>query len=205
MEMDSKIFAFIYVAAMRDATLQLSYKGEKARLTDCDRFPVSTKALKDFVAEVIAGSFQNQSKFDEKFIDVAKTLSDEINTLANNDEFTFGNAQKLINIMVKCFYLHTYGNDNGKKAFRFCHCPMDQQLLDSVWKSRNGLSKSTREDLGGFANFKRSWGNEQFALNEGKVDFPPRYKAFQKAIKELADNKKVFPIEYDFFIWNITQ
>lgn len=205
MEMDSKIFAFIYAAAMRDATLQLSYRGEKAWLTDCDRFPASTIKLKEFVSDVIFNRFQNQVDFDERFVTVAKTLCDEINIQAKNDEFTFGNAQKLINIMMKFFYLHTYGNNVAKKAFRFCHCPMDQQLLDSVWKNRNKLSTSAHKDLGRGADFRISWGNEQFTLNCGEADYPPRYKAFQSAIKEFADSKNVFPIEYDFFIWNTSK
>lgn len=71
--------------------------------------------------------------------------------------------------MMKYFYLHTYGNSDAKKTFGFFHCPMDQQLLDLVWKNRNNLSTSAHKGLGRGADFKTCWGNEQFALNCGRL------------------------------------
>ncbi len=46
--MDDKIFEFVYVLAMRDATLQQSFLGQKALMTDCRKFTDSTEELKAF-------------------------------------------------------------------------------------------------------------------------------------------------------------
>lgn len=201
--MDLKIFAFIFVVAMRDATLQKAYNGKKAWLTDYTNFPNSSEKLQDLINNVLNGNCSSQTEFDKSFLDVAVSLCNEINSIAGNDEFTFGNAQKLINIMMKYFYLYSYGNDTEKNKFQYCHCPMDHQLLEVVWKRRNEL-KSINLDSN--SDFTASWGNEDFDKANNKLDLPKRYKVFQEAVKQLSskitiDNRSPYPIEFDYCVW----
>ena len=201
--MDDKIFEFVYVSAMRDATLQQSFVGKKAWMTDCRKFKDSTKELKSFVSDVIEGNFKDSKSYDDRFLEVSIKLCNEINSSSQNEGngfFTFGNAQKLINIVMKYFYLHSYGNEAEKDYFRFCHCPMDSQLLKKVWGRRIELHDDTRESLGKRDEFLKSWGNEDFT--DENMDFPERYKVFQTAVKELANDKS--PLEFDYYEWGNT-
>ena len=196
--MDDKIFEFVYVAAMRDATLQRSFSGKKSWMRDCKKFSPSTEDLKTFVSEVIEGSIDDSDSFNNRFLAISQEVCHDINSSDDKEGdgyFTFGNAQKLINILMKYFYLHSYGNEQEKDNFQFCHCPMDQQLLETVWKNRSKLTEETRKLLGKGEDFLSSWGKEDFSNN----NYPERYIVFQKAIKELAKDKS--PLEYDYYIW----
>jgi hypothetical protein len=200
--MDDKIFEFVYVSAMRDATLQQSFSGKKAWMTDCNQFIASTKALKALVSDVIKGDIANCDSYNERFLGISIKVCDDINLCPQKDGdgfFTFGNAQKLINIVMKYFYLHSFGNEEEKANFRFCHCPMDQQLLEEVWSRRTELCEDTRKALGKRVDFLKSWGNEDFSCNNGIKVFPERYKVFQKAVTELSKDKS--PLEFDYFVW----
>lgn len=204
--MDSIIFKFVYIVAMRDATLQRSYDGKKKWLMDCKKFPNSSEKLKKFIDDVVKEKFDNQSDYDKRFITVAESICEEINSKAQKNEFTFGNAQKLINIMMKYYYIHTYNSEKAKNAFRFCHCPMDGQLLKAVWEKRNDLSNPSM--LGKSDDFMKSWGKEEFELINGEKAIPIRYLMFQKAVKELSQSicikeRNLFPLEYDYYIWGV--
>ena len=203
--MDDKIFEFVYVAAMRDATLQRSFAGKKSWMRDCKKFSHSTKDLKTFVSDVIKGKFVDSDSFNKRFLSVSQKVCHDINSYPNKEGagyFTSGNAQKLINILMKYFYLHSYGNKNEKANFRFCHCPIDQQLLETVWKNRSKLTEETRKSLGKGEDFLSSWGNEDFFENDDKKCFPKRYEVFQKAVKELAKDKS--SLEFDYCEWGNT-
>ena len=197
-EMDDQIFKFVYVSAMRDATLRGAYSGKKAWMRNCEKFSNSTPMLKAFVRDVIEGEFKDSDSYDERFLKVSIKLCEDINSHAQKEGggcFTFGNAQKLINILMKYFYLHSFGNEKEKDNFKFCHCPMDKQLLENVWNHRTELT----EDIGNRTDFLSSWGNEVFSKNGEEKEFPGRYKTFQKAIKKLAKGKS--SLEYDYSVW----
>ena len=102
-----------------------------------------------------------QEKYDKRFLDVSFDLRKEINSHSQKEGggcFTFGNAQKLINILMKYFYLHSFGNEKEKDNFKFCHCPMDHQLLENVWERRWKLNEDTRKSLRKRTDFLSSWG-----------------------------------------------
>ncbi len=202
--MDKKIFEFVYVAAMIDATLHKSFVGKKAWMTDCSKFKNSTDDLKALVSDVIAGNFANNDSYDDRFLKVSIELCEEINSYPENKgygHFTFGNAQKLINIIMKYFYIHTYGNEKEKVNFQFCHCPMDSQLLKKVWDKRKKLSENTKNNLDKRDEFLKSWGSLDFQISDGKKGFPDCYKVFQEAVKELSKYKSQSPLEFDYDQW----
>ena len=72
---------------------------------------------------------------------------------------------------------------------------MDSQLLKKVWDERTKLKVA----LGTRDEFLKSWGNEDFIIENGKKYFPERYKVFQEAVRELSEDKS--PLEFDYYEW----
>lgn len=207
-----KIFEFFYELAMRVATSQKAYTGPRNWMYDCNQFHSSTSALKKLVDEVFAGGITNQTDYDAKFLDVSIKLCDEINAdpRAVPGEFTFGNAQKLINVMMKYFYGTTYTNVALRLNFKYCHCPMDRVLLEHVWDNRKYLTFL----LGFKKDFVISWSKQDFDYISGVKVMPGHYETFQNAVRELGIFAPIcptllgttilnplMPIEYDFYAW----
>lgn len=157
---NDEIFTFIYTVAMRDAVIQLAYKGEKKPLMKSEILNLLKGEMECLIDKVLNDKYRSQSTYDEDFLCATINISKYINDRRENEEFTFGNAQKFLNIFFKYLYIISYKNSGIKKNFRFCHCPMDQQLLKSIWDSRadiDGDIKLRKRDY-----FLKSWGNENF-------------------------------------------
>ncbi len=211
--MKENVFNFIYVAAMRDAVLQKAYEGEKKELCRLYNFDGLYDCIRKFTDNVLMGGFKDQDEYDEEFFKTAKQVCKKINnpdriiageTSDKKVEFTFGNAQKLLNIMLKYFYITCYGLGVNREIFRFCHCPMDGIMLENVWRNRKKvpLKKSESENYTR-EEFLAGWGKEGFE-NGG---YPKRYSVFQAAVRDLAaaaktsDGEDLYPIEYDYGVW----
>ena len=141
-ETDRAIFQFVFAAAMRDATNQRAFSGEKAWLTeDCDQFPESRDAIKQLVSDVIEGKFSEDSvpSYDDRFRDVCETVCKEINQQPKADgKFCFGHAQKLINMAMKFFYLHHTAMKKKKSVFAAVIVPWTGRC-----SIRSGADKTT--------------------------------------------------------------
>lgn len=199
MNVDEKIFDFIFIEAMGDATIEGAYGEGKSELKDVSKLSQSKKSLCTFVEKVREGGFSNQEDYDDEFLELAKTVCSEIADITGDNEFTFGNAQKLINMTLKYFFITTYGRGKEERdKFQFCHCPMDVTMINTVWGHRDELGDLMKEVKSDY--FHKSWGNEDFENG----CYPERYKIFQCAVRFLCDNDKedLFPIEYDFWKWN---
>jgi hypothetical protein len=198
---DEKILKFIYINAIRDAVRQKAYNGEKKFLEDEKLVDELIEIMNGILNKVLNGKFSDQETFDKEFLGTLIKICDKVNKEAGNREFTFGNAQKLVNMLFKYFYIKCYNEPNLKSNFSFCHCPMDSRLLENVWNERKKikeLNNWTRND------FLDSWGKENFEEDKkNKKQMPNRYIVFQKAVKELAKESKLAnSIDYDFVIWN---
>ena len=214
--LDDHIFNFIYGCALHDAVLQKAFKGERTWIADVTE---AKETVKKYINRVVKGDFKNaddetKKKHEDFFLKTAKEVCKQINnsnfkpTNISVGNFTFGNAQKLINMTVKHVYAHTYSIHlldyaSIRNHFRHCHCPMDSIMLDKVWKEyKNSFDNSIRKkELGNCECFHKSWGNEDF--NTDKQILPCRYKKFQEAIKNIVDEKQgnIYPIEYDYIFW----
>ena len=98
------IFAFAYGAGLNDATAQKAYPGESKK------FLRENNEAKIIVRAYIDGILNGENP---DFYAVAERLRDsfnkwEIQNGCKNTLFSFGNAQKLINITVKFMYLAAY-------------------------------------------------------------------------------------------------
>ena len=183
--LDERIFRFIYISAMRDAINQQAYKAsEKIWLSDDEAFNSLKSEIRPFIDNVLNNEYSYQGKYDEDFLDITISVCKYVNCKAQNNNFTFGNAQKLINMMLKYFYITGYESDKQKECFRFCHCPMDGKLLKNVW---NKCKKSDNYRISETYDwFTKSWGNEDFEVDEnGKMKYPKRYLVFQQAVHFL--------------------
>lgn len=197
--LNDDVFKFVYVAAMRDAVLQLAYNGNKKWLTEETMYISLKEILKPLVDKVLKNEYLSQEDYNADFLNVAIKICDCVNGKAQNNNFTFGNAQKLINIMMKYFYITSYANDCKKEYFRFCHCPMDSILLEKVWEKRKEISREI--DLKSRKFFLKSWGNEEFKNDNGKRGYPERYEVFQYAVQYLAKHCDRSSLEYDYLVW----
>lgn len=197
----SEVFRFIYVAAMRDAVLQGAYEGERKWL-QTDGTKEAMEKIQVYISKILNGELKDRVIHDKAFLDTAKTVCEIINRLekdkSQKEFFTFGNAQKLINMTVKYIYINTYNDLNLRENFCSCHCPMDRVLLKVVWKECIKNKGDVKSDW-----FLTSWGKENWK-DEKKEDFPDRYACFQNAVINLSENfhdGKIYPVEYDFLTW----
>ena len=83
----------------------------------------------------------HEKLFLETAINVCKSINNYEGKPDTAGNFSFGNAQKLINMTIKHIYLHTYtidslGFPSIRERFRYCHCPMDSIMLQDVWKRK---------------------------------------------------------------------
>ena len=217
-----QMFDFIYVIAMQDAVRQKAYKGERKWLWDLSDGKIKDTRVKlqSFINDIIKGKFNSRDKqeeYDSAFVGLAADICIDINKLADervakagkkrDGNFTFGNAQKLINMVCKYFYVISYDNMDLRTCFICCHCPMDGILLERIWDHQNEW-KDLKESLENTSKkiiteeyFKKSWGNEDF--EKGENIFPFRYDCFQKAVRKLVEKSDDIQnsIEFDYKEW----
>ena len=200
-QMDDQILRFVYIEAMRDATLQKAYNNkDKQWLKTNEIYKKVEKDIKKLVCNVINGDFKEQSEYDKSFYKVIKNINEKINDeRGDNRKFSFGNTQKLLNIILKHFYICSYNNAEVKSGFKFCHCPMDRQMMEELWKHRKDLNINKTKD-----EFVISWGALDYDNN---YNIPEEYTEFQSAIRKMIEEDKrvdnnISPIEYDYYIWS---
>lgn len=197
-----KIFDFVYILSMREAVRQKAYSGDKKWLV---KVSCAKGVTKEYIDRILFGEpFSSQEEHDKFFLETTKEICGCINQSkpSESSDFTFGNAQKLINMAVKYFYIIYYYCKNVRVKFVYCHCPMDSQMLQKVWKGYKSKKVSTILDGWKNKDFTASWGKEDFDHDpSGKKIIPKRYTKFQEYIREVCKSKGMIPIEYDYYMW----
>ncbi len=201
MEIGDAVFGFVFDMAIKDATKQKAFgiKGEEKKwLYDKNRMKSVIYILEEFVQKVIDGRcYTNQESYNQKFNELCEDICNKINSIKSdkdincNSTFTFGNAQKLVNMTLKYTYIAHFDNDDNNN-FRFCHCPMDGKMIKLVVNETANTSAENVVKLKGVY-----WSKIDF--NKRGVESIDRYYDFQSVIKELA--KELMPLEYDFIHW----
>ena len=201
----NKIFEFIYGCAMRDAVLQKAFIGEKAWVEGVEE---SKNILERYINKVLSNEFESQEDHDEIFLITANDICKAINNKKPDyaaDIFSFGNAQKLINITAKHFYSLCYYDRNLRDSFRYCHCPLDSIMLNKIWKMYKETfgNEARKNKLISAEFFCQSWGNEgvQGNIQPELFSFPNRYMKFQSAIRDLIGKDNLYSVEFDYLIW----
>lgn len=214
-EIDEKIFDFVFGEALRDATQQKAYLIPK----DEEIKEIKKKAIKlignkvkgivkTYVDDIVNGNYYC---FYATADDVSKKISsiniEEAKKVFNRDvdkklltevkdNFTFGNIQKLINMTAKYFYIMCYNNDDLCIKFKNCHCPMDSIMIKKVrekYKKQFNKNGQLKPDV--------AWSK----LEKENNNIPEAYVEFQRMIRELCGNEDQpykNPLEFDFIEWN---
>ena len=188
---DDKIFDFVYHEALGDATQQraLQKTNKKDFLDKMSKKDNDAKnAVQSYIADIIAGELKEKEAHDKKFYATIKSILD----YADCNDFTFGNAQKLINMTAKYFYIMCYKNDNLRKKFANCHCPMDSIMIKKV-------REKYKEQINKTWQLKSDTAWSKLEMDE-KNNIPKAYEEFQNLIKNNKENRS--PLEFDFFEWN---
>lgn len=191
---------------MRDATRQRAYSGKRKWLyegLDSDNPKDSRveayKDLKKHIDKILSGSYVNADaeKYDRDFLTLASKICSSVNAdkhKHNSKGFSFGNAQKLINMTIKYFYIMTYRDESKRELFKNCHCPMDGNMLRIVYDKEKEYI-----NLQGFNEYtfvEKGWGAMDF--ENGSI--PKRYECFQNCVRKQISTE-LNSIEYDFNKW----
>ena len=195
-----KMFNFAYHEALTDATGQKAYEGEKSVIENNEKAKSVVRAYIDSLLDenTIPISFSETTQ------SVAKAIKDE--------NFTFGNIQKLINMTVKYIYLGCYSNPELRKKFERCDCPMDSVMIRKVFKEfkENYVDKHKGDEKfiiipygngkKGYDKSKISW-SKIVADKNDNITSRTIYDNYQKMARIIAEDKGIYPIELDYVLW----
>lgn len=209
-KIEEKVFGFIYGCGMHDAILQKSFTGERKWVGEV-KAPIAL--LREYADRVLHNRFDSKDAHDRYFLELANRICEAINKAHPNDKeigyFHFGNAQKLINMTVKHLYTFCYHTSALREGFRYCHCPLDSIMLGKVWGEYEeyfGKQEKRKARLGEPKQFLKAWGCEGADSNTAPQpwleSFPDRYALFQTVVYEMAEKGNLYPIEYDYLVWN---
>jgi len=192
-----KVFEFAYGGGLVDATRQQAFKGPESQLRDCVDAMLIVREYIDRVLNKETADFYKTAKA------VEECFAEHIERKGISGKFSFGNAQKLINMTVKNMYTVVYIDDSLRESFRQCHCPMDNIMIDRVLKeldktSIQHLPKQIAEYMsvrGWRGRLRKPWSQIEFYDRE-------QYEVFQAIVRFFADLEGISPIEYDYLIWD---
>ena len=132
------------------------------------------KVLKEEIDWLDSSHIKSQSVFDSWH----RKLSDEIKMIYQSYgiEFSYGQAQKWINMTIKYLYILEVQSFDG--VFEYLHIPIDNYIYDSV------------ENLLGIPTPKQAW---------SRLDDYDWYLYYQEAIREKLSG--ISPLRWEFREW----
>lgn len=207
--MDEAIFEFAYRMALDDATGQRAYishgEGSKTKLREWSE-------PKQIVKEYIEAIFDSDSQpeIDKTIAGVEEAFKQHLNGEDGGD-FTFGNAQKLVNMTAKYMFMATYKEPELRRQFEKCHCPMDSIIVAEVIKQ---IKKNMPAEGPLVEKLQKKYECRDKKLSKWTVylkqtwssmteDDRGQYDLFQELVRYLCGvgGSKLTPIEYDFKNW----
>ena len=201
------IFNFVYLEAMEDATKRTRVASKKV---DYLKDKKAKKIVKDYIQEVILGK-------NPQVIPTANKVVSALNSEeTNNKIFTFGNAQKLINIAAKHYYLLVCRDVELRNNFKCCDCPMDRTMIEkaiSRYKVFLSINKINKKDD---AYINITWPDKETGERKRTIDWSvvswsllnceediDIYRKFQAIVTFLSAKIDMYPIEYDYKYFGI--
>ena len=206
---DEAIFEFAYRMALDDAIGQRAYisRGEGSK-TKLRKLNEPKQVVKKYI-EAIFNS-DSQPEFEETIAEVEKTFKQYLNG-EDDGEFTFGNAQKLVNMTAKYMFIATFERPELRRRFEKCHCPMDSIVVGEVIKQMKGNMPAEGPLV---EKLQRKYECRDKKLSKWTVylkqpwssmteDDREQYDLFQELVRYLCgvDDSKLSPIEFDFRTW----
>ncbi len=199
--------------ALRDATLQGAFLGRTEDILKDKNGSKKAKKTKDLVRKFAIDLTGMNVVVDDDYVytlisNVVKNAPSSIDKNGNAVSFTYGNAQKLINMTAKYLYIRNYSNPQLAASFKHCHCPLDNQIvkkLKSDAKRGSDLDKSIKKLYSAVNNSEQTKTWRQYLDLPWSSCTKERYQFFQKAIRETIEkkyNNEITPLEYDYVMWN---
>lgn len=155
--------------------------------------------MKEDVRYYVDGIFYGKNKVET--VDVINQVRKD----AKDKEFTFGNAQKLVNMTAKYMYLYCYYDTSKRELFENCHCPMDRimikRIADRIREQHDGKMPDKYklpDESKGWSSVSWSKITEKHTKDKTDVDV---YNTFQEMARDLADDMGVSPLELDVLLW----
>lgn len=207
--------------AYNDATMQGAYNALKKKNSD----NVALASVKSCIRKSIINElFENKSQVDysiwhNKICLYLKEQFNEVTLVDGTPVFTYGNAQKWVNMTMKYLYIlaeifHEYAHkcdfdqhfNRIQELYKDLHVPVDSYIIEAVWndsKQREGipykidkLTKKTDDNgnriPGAYSSDKYiSWSNWE----NGKDD--RQYEKFQDLINKNEEN----PLDWEHREW----
>lgn len=204
--LDDKVFEFAYRMALDDATRQNAYRGRgKNSKTVLRKCTEARSRVKSYIDDVIAGK---RPEFEKAERDIEEAF-ERFSLKDPGVRFTFGNAQKLLNMTSKYMFMATYDRPKLRDNFKCCHCPMDSIMVEAAISRvnngdvdfneiKNEVIRNKLKQRGWKGYLRKSWSMLERS-SEGVL--PEQYVAFQEIISILARREGLSPIAYDFFVW----
>ncbi len=123
---------FFYTLAFKDATLRGAY-ADRDSLQDLK---------KDLLAsmQAYADGIQKEQKHPWENVDAFISAVYQANRGKYN-KFSYGNAQKAVNMFLKYLYGATIFAPQLKEEFKNCHCPVDSVIIDKLIELIDGNQK----------------------------------------------------------------
>lgn len=196
-DVNDAIFDYVYGLAMSDATRRTPCAGSYIDFLDeaaNKAAGIAKKWVQDYINEIVSES----KSLD--FYDVAIEVEVQLNSI--NKLFSFGNAQKLINMVAKYVYIRNYDAPCDAESFSECHAPLDGIMRDFVYRSwfYFKLNSSSRKGPGFCISGPWSKLKGEKGINE--------YRAFQIAITQIIEasglkknGESINRLEFDFIFW----
>ncbi len=136
----------------------------------------------------ICCALSNNSKHFQNYSEYRKSSKDNFK---NKSGFTFGNAQKFLNMLMKDLYACLNQNssflNDYEKYFTYCHMPLDSYILRFVDDIRN------RENI---EKSKRSWSWSNLTSYN---DYIEEQKDIRNYVKK--HNKDLTILQTEFIVW----
>ena len=199
--LNEKICEFVYKISIKDATNQQAFskKNKNELWTKSNYVGQIYPGLRDHINKILDKKYTSEQSYNDDFYKLCNDICKNINNWYGENSFSFGNAQKLINMFVKYFYIKSYDDEDLKQCFQFCHCPMDSKMIDYIWKH---CKQAVRKKSYNSVQWHKSWSNLIF--QEGQI--PNKYIDFQELVREdcknyKTDNRTIYPSEYDYIFW----
>jgi len=201
---------FISAIAIRPAIDQKAYTGDKKKIKQVICENNITDIMKKYIDAILAGQNPN---FD-------KVIEDILDELKNNGivDFTFGNAQKYVCMVVKYFYITTYNNVALRQNFDYHPAPMDNKMKEHIYDqlkvttiaqhlinhlSTSNIIKANNLTINKASDIKKIFKTCAWSRITYKTKYV--FDIFQECIKGLANYYGTYKIrssiEYDYLNW----
>lgn len=192
------IFDFCYEMALRDSTMRKSYSGKLENLRP-GKDKKDANAMRSVVRRYIDSLHGDMNS--DQIINVINKVIKASENIDKCNSFSFGNAQKLVNMTAKYMYIAVYQTESLRKKYRNCHCPMDSIIVDKLICDIKKQGK-TNEAISSFQSILRRKDRAWISFLKTplcKVE-EMHYMYFQYLISMVKD-EDISLLEYDYYNW----